>query len=335
MNRREFIALLGGAAAAWPLVARAQQAAPVYRIALVRTSGSVADLTETGNNPSFSVLFKELRRLGYDERQNLIVERYSGEGHQERYTELAREVVRARPDLIVAVSSPLVLIFKAVTDTIPVVGIMADPVAYGVVSNLARPGGNITGVSVDAGLETWAKRLQILQEVVPTAAKVGFLISRSSWDLAQGRAMQEAARRLGISLVGPPLEHPIQETEYRRVLGTMSHEHLDGLIVSDSADNFTYRRLIVSLAEIARLPTIYPYRTYFDEGGLMVYGSDIAAIYRWVARYIDRILRGAKPGEIPIYLESKFELLMNLKAAKALGLEIPPTLLARADEVIE
>jgi putative tryptophan/tyrosine transport system substrate-binding protein len=335
MKRRDFITLLGGAAAAWPLVARAQQAAPVYRIALVRTSGSVADLTETGNNPSFSVLFKELRRLGYDERQNLIVERYSGEGHQERYTELAREVVRARPDLIVAVSSPLVLIFKAVTDTIPVVGIMADPVAYGVVSNLARPGGNITGVSVDAGLETWAKRLQILQEVVPTAAKVGFLISRSSWDLAQGRAMQEAARRLGISLVGPPLEHPIQETEYRRVLGTMSHEHLDGLIVSDSADNFTYRRLIVSLAEIARLPTIYPYRTYFDEGGFMVYGSDIAAIYRWVARYIDRILRGAKPGEIPIYLESKFELLMNLKAAKALGLEIPPTLLARADEVIE
>jgi len=267
--------------------------------------------------------------------QNLIVERYSGEGHQEGYSELAHEVVRTEPHLIVAVSTPLVLIFKAVTDKIPVIGVMADPVAYGVVSNLARPGGNITGVSVDAGLETWAKRLQLLQEVVPTAAKVGYLNLRSSWDLAQGRAMQEAARQLGISLSGPPLEHPIQETEYRRVLGTMAQEHVDGLVVSDTADNFTYRRLIVRLAEVTRLPAIYPYRAYFDEGGLMVYGSDLAALYRWVAKYIDQILRGAKPGEIPIYLESKFDLLINLKAARALGLEVPPTLLARADEVIE
>ena len=147
--------------------------------------------------------------------------------------------------------------------------------------------------------------------------------------------MQESARRLGISLSGPPLEHPIQETEYRRVLGAMSHEHLDGLIVSDTADNFTYRRLIVSLAEVARLPTVYPYRTYFDVGGLMVYGSDLAALQRWVANDIDQILRGAKPGEIPIYQESKFDLLINLKAAKALGLTIPTSLLVRADEVIE
>jgi len=263
------------------------------------------------------------------------VERYSGEGHQERYAELAREVVRTKPHLIVAASTPLVLIFKAATDTIPIVGTMADPIAMGVVSNLAWPGGNVTGVSVDAGLEIWAKRLQILQEVVPTARNVGYLNLRSSWDLAQGRALQEASRRLGIALSGPPLEQPIQETEYRRVLGTMSHEHLDGLIVSDIADNFTHRRLIVSLAEIARLPTIYPYRAYFEEGGLMVYGSDLTALYRRVASYIDQILRGAKPGEIPIYLEAKFELLINLKATRALGLAVPTSLLVRADEVIE
>jgi putative tryptophan/tyrosine transport system substrate-binding protein len=212
---------------------------------------------------------------------------------------------------------------------------MADPVAFGIVPNLARPGGNITGISVDAGLEIWAKRLQILREVVPTAAKVGYLTPRPSWDLAQGRAVQEAARGLGISLSGPPLDQPIQETEYRRVLGVMSHERLDGLIVSDIADNFTYRRLIVRLAEAAQLPTVYPYRTYFEEGGLMVYGSDVAALFRLVASYIDQILRGAKPGEIPIYLESKFELLINLKAAKALGLAVPTSLLVRADEVIE
>jgi putative tryptophan/tyrosine transport system substrate-binding protein len=164
---------------------------------------------------------------------------------------------------------------------------------------------------------------------------VGYLNLRSSWDLAQGRALQEAARRLAIALSGPPLEQPIQETEYRRVLGTMSHEHLDGLIVSDTGDNVTYRRLIVSLAEAARLPTVYPYRTYFEEGGLMVYGSNVVAIYRLLASYIDQILRGAKPAETPIYLESKFELLINLKAAKALGLTVPTSLLVRADEVIE
>src|SRR5262245_27097125 len=335
LKRREFIALLGGAAAAWPLPARAQQAGNVYRVAVVRTPGLVADMTEAGDNPSFRAFFQELRRLGYVEGQNLIVERYSGEGHQERYPELARQVVRTEPHLIVAVSTPLVLIFKAVTDKIPVIGVMADPVAYGVVSNLARPGGNITGVSVDAGLETWAKRLQLLQEVVPTAAKVGFLHLRSSWHLPQGKAVQEAARQLGISLSGPPLEHPIQETEYRRVLGTMAQEQVNGLIVSDGPDNFTYRRLIVRLVETARLPAIYPSRTYFDEGGFMVYGSDLAASYRWAAKYMDQILRGAKPGEIPIYQESKFELSINLKAAKTLGLEVPPMLLARADEVIE
>lgn len=335
MRRREFLGVLGSSAVAWPIAAHAQQAVKTHRVAVVRTSGSVADIAEAADYPTFPALFKELRRLGYVERQNLIVERYSGEGQQVRYAELAREVVRTRPDVIVAVSSDMVLNFKAATDTIPVVGIMADPVAFGIVSNLARPGSNITGVSVDAGLEIWAKRLQILREVVPTAAKVGYLNSRSSWDLATGRAMQEAARQLGVSLSGPPLEPPIQETEYQRVLGTMSDEHVDGLIVSDTADNMAYRRLIVSLAEMARLPTIYPYRTYLDEGGLMVYGSDLAALYHWVARYIDQILRGEKPGEIPIYLESKFELLINLKAAKTLGLTIPTSLLVRADEVIE
>jgi len=334
MQRRTFITLLGGAAA-WPLTAHTQQPPNVHRIAIVRTSGSVADMSEAGDQPAFAALFKELRRLGYVEGQNLIVERYSGEGRQERYTELVREVVRTKPQLIFAISSPLVLIFKAMTDTIPVVGSMADPVAFGIVSSLARPGGNITGVSVDAGLETWAKRLQLLQELIPTAAKVGYLNVRSSWDLAEGRATQEAARRLGISLFGPPLETPIQETEYRRVLGSMSHERLDGLVVSDTADNFTYRRLIVGLAEMARLPAVYPYRTYFEEGGLMVYGSDLAGLYRWAARYIDQILRGTKPSEIPIYLESKFELMINLKAAKALGLTVPTSLLVRADEVIE
>ena len=131
------------------------------------------------------------------------MERYSGEGRRERHDEVAREVVGTNPHLIIAVSNPLVLIFKGLTNAIPIIGVMADPVAYGVVANLARPGGNVTGVSVDAGLETWAKRLQVMQEVIPTAAKVGYLNLRSSWDLAQGRFVQDSARRLGISLSGP------------------------------------------------------------------------------------------------------------------------------------
>jgi putative ABC transport system substrate-binding protein len=147
--------------------------------------------------------------------------------------------------------------------------------------------------------------------------------------------LRKAAQQAGISLFGPPLESPIQESEYRRVLATMSHERLDGLIVSDTSDNFTHRRLIINLVETARLPTIYPYRPFFDEGGLMVYGSDPATLYVWFARYIDQILGGAKPGEIPIYQDTKFELLINLRVAKALGLTVPTSLLVRADEVIE
>ena len=335
MRRREFIRLLGGSAAVWPLAVRAQQPAKVHRIAIVHPTASVADLTEAGDSAASRAMFKELRRLGYVEHQNLIVERYSGGGHQERYSELAREVVRTKPDLIAVFSNPLVETFKAATDTIPIVGAMGDPVAFGIVSSVARPGGNITGVSVSVSDEIWAKRLQILREVVPTAARVGYLTLRSQWDRLHASALREAAQQAGISLIGPPLESPIQETEYRRVLTTMSRERLDGLIVSDLSDNYTYRRLIVSLVEIARLPTIYPYRPFLDEGGLMVYGSDSGALYVWFARCIDQILRGTKPGEIPIYQETKFELLINLRVAKALGLDVPATLIARADEVIE
>jgi putative ABC transport system substrate-binding protein len=282
MRRREFITLLGGAAA-WPLAARAQQPVKMYRIAIVGPTLSVGEMNESADNPNYPALFKELRRLGYVEGHNLVVERHSAEGRPERYTELAREVARAKPDLIIVTTSPMVRTFKEVTDNIPVVGIMADPVAYGIVASVARPGGNITGISVEPGLEIWAKRLQILREIVPTAARVGFIASRLTWDGPQGGAMVAAARQAGISLLGPPIESPIKEGEYRRALGVMAQEHVGGLVVADSADNFAFRRLIVDLVEKARLPTVYPYRVYFDIGGLMVYGSDIADMYRRVA----------------------------------------------------
>ena len=204
MRRRDFIKVVVGSAAAWPLTAHAQQTAKTHRIALVHPSVSIADMRESGGYPLYAVLFKELRRLGYIEGVNLVVARYSAEGREERYPELCQEVVRTNPDIIVTARSNLALCFKAATATIPVVTTMGDPVPFGIVANIARPGGNITGVSVDAGLGIWAKRLQILREAVPTAAKVGLLGSRQWWSQPNTDALRKGAQQLGISLLGPP-----------------------------------------------------------------------------------------------------------------------------------
>ncbi len=261
--------------------------------------------------------------------------RYSGEGREDRYPELCGDVVGTKPDVIVTAASRLVLSFKAATHTIPVVASMADPVPFGIVTSLARPGGNITGVSVEAGLEIWGKRLQVLREAIPTASKVGFLGSRQIWDLpGQVPATREAAAQVGITLLGPPLES-LQEGEYRRVVDAMARGRVDGIIVGDQGEHVTYRRLIVNLADNARLPTVFRYREQFEVGALMAYGPSLADLYRRLAGYIDLILKGARPGELPIYLASKFELLVNQTAAKALGLTFPTSLLVRADEVIE
>jgi putative tryptophan/tyrosine transport system substrate-binding protein len=333
MRRRDFIKVVAGSAIVWPLATLAQQTAK-HRIAVVHPSISIADMSETGN-PIYAALFKELRRLGYIEGVNLVVARYSGEGREERFPELCQEVMRTKPDVIVATSSRLVLAFKAATDAVPVVASMADPVPFGIVTNIARPGGNITGVTVEAGTEIWGKRVQVLREAVPIALKVGFLGSRQIWSLPQVDASRQAAEQLGISLVGPPLESPIQAEEYRRVLGAMVQEHVDGVIVSDQAENTNYPQLIVDLVRAAKLPTVFPYREYFELGALIAYGPLLSDGYRRLAGYIDQILKGAHPGDLPIYLASKFDLVINLKTAKAIGITIPASLLVRADEVIE
>ena len=334
MRRRDFIKGIA-VSTTWPVVARAQQTAQTHRMALVHPSVSIADMSESGGNSNYAALFKELRRLGYIEGVNLVVTRYSGEGQEDRYPELCREVVRTKPDVIVTASTRLVLSFKAATNTIPVVASMADPVPFGIVTNIARPGGNITGVSMEAGLDIWGKRVQVLHEAVPTASKVGFVASRQIWSLPELNAVREAAQQVGISLLGPPLESPIQGEEYRRVLGAMAQEHVDGVIISDQAEHFPYRQLIVDLVRDAKLPAIFPFREYFEVGALMAYGPSTSDIYRRLAGYIDQILKGVHPGDLPIYLQSRFDLLVNLATAKALGLTIPPSLLVRADEVIE
>ncbi len=338
MNRRAFIALIGGAAVAWPLAARAQAQQPLklYRIAVVHPSHPIAVLSETGGNPYWRAFFQELRRLGYIEGQNLVVERYSAEGRGERYAELVSEVVPRKPDLIFVLTPSLVKGFKEATATIPIVAMVNDPVAHGVVTSLARPGGNVTGVSVDAGVEIWGKRLEILREAVPGVSRVGFLTTPSPRQEDQElRVLREATGAAGIALLGPLVDYPAQPPEYRRAFAAMAQAHADALIVSDAPENLTNRQLVVELVEANRLPAIYPLPDYVQLGGLMAYAVDLLDIFRYAANQVDRVLRGEKPGEIPFYQPAKFEMVVNLKTAKALGIEMPPSILARADEVIE
>jgi putative ABC transport system substrate-binding protein len=336
VQRREFITLLGGAAVAWPLAARAQQGGKAHRIAVVHPSHPIADLRETGSIVVYRAFFNELRRLGYVENRNLIVERYSAEGRTERHAEIARDVVKSRPDLIFAVTPELVRQFKAATTTIPIVALTADPIAFGLVASIARPGGNITGVSTDAGLEElWGKRLQILKELVPGVSKVALLGPRGWWDTVYGQEMPRLAQQIGVSIFGAAVGSPVQATEYRRAFAEISQGRADGLLVDGSADNLTNRRLIVELCERASLPAIYPYREYAEIGGLMTYAVELTSQGRRAATQVDEILRGANPGEIPFSLVTKYELIINLKAAKMLGLEISTMMLVRADEVIE
>jgi len=328
MMRREFIA--GLLVAATLGHARAQQPAKVHRIAIVTLAIPIAETTETGN-PFYRAFFHELRRFGYIEGRNLIVERYS----VERPTvELARDVLRSKPDVIFAISNPWVQLLKPLTATIPIVGTMGDPVGFGLVASLAHPGGNITGVS-DAGPEIVTKSLELLKEAFPQASRVGVLAARFPGRSLYSEQRQEAAKRLGLLVLAHRLDGTLQETEYRRFFEVMAQERADSLVVGGEAESWVYRRLIVELAEKNRLPAIYPFRDYVEAGGLLAYSYDLVEWWTRAAGCIAQILNGASPGDIPIYQATKFELVINLKAANAIGLTIPPSLLARADEVIE
>jgi putative ABC transport system substrate-binding protein len=326
MNRRDLIVGLWAVAIVGS--AQAQQSGKVYRIAVVVPSGPVAQLkSETG-------MLDELRRLGYVEGLNVSVERYSGGGRAARNPELVGDVVRRNPDVIIAFTNDVVLDFKAATSTIPIVGSLGTPVESGIVQSLARPGGNITGVTTDVGNEQWGKRHQLLKQLVPQATRFALLVSRP-WREQGDTAIREGYRAAGFTLVGPPFEYPINEAEYRRVFSATAQDGAEAIVVGDNVENWENRRLIVELAEKHRIPAIYPFRIFVDAGGLMSYGISIAEFGRRMAAVVDRVLKGAKPADIPVYQPTKFELVINLKAAAALGLTIPPELRAVADEEIE
>jgi len=212
---------------------------------------------------------------------------------------------------------------------------MSDPVAWGIVESLGRPGGNVTGVAVDAGIEMSGKQLELLKELLPQPSSVGYLASRGVWEGHPAAvAVREAAQRMGISLLGAILES-FEEAEYRRVFAAMKQEGVAGILVSLQADNIAHRKLIAELARDSRLPTLFPYREFVELGWLIHYGPSIAEYCRLAAPLIDQILQGAKPADLPVIQSARFELVINVETAKALGITVPPTLLARADEVIE
>ena len=344
MRRRDFIMAFVSAAAVSATRAigraQAQQEAKAYRIAFVSPSEPVGHMNEgRKEDPGYNAFFHRLRELGYIEGQNLVIERYSAEGRTEHWAEMAGEIVRSNPDLIFVEQYRLVRDFKAATNTIPIVGYGGDPVAFGIVSSLARPGGNITGITADTGprqgTSLEVKSLEFLREMVPTASRVAYLASSAMWESPYGSVLREQAQSLKISLLGPPLTPPFDEAEYRRVFAAIVEARADALIVPGQTENFTNRRLIVELAETYGLPAVHPSRLFTEIGGLMSYNSDVPDAYRHAADQSDQILKGAKPGDIPFYQPTKYELTINLNTAKALGLTIPQSILALANEVIE
>jgi putative ABC transport system substrate-binding protein len=308
--------------------ARAQKAAKQHRLAII-ASRPVALIDAT---PVFKAFFEKLRRLGLVEGQSLAVERYSGGGRPEGYADLAREVVDRKPEVIVAGTNPIALAVRAASGTTPIVWVGVEGIRAGLAVSLAHPGGSITGVDMN-DYEVWGKRLQILKEAVPSASKVAFLLMRDTWEL-NGQRLREMSRRLEIALVGMAVVEATP-SEYQRVFSEILPERPDAIIVHDIGDLLHHRQLIVELVEKSRLPAMYGSREFVEVGGLMAYQADQGEVGRRVADDVHEILNGANPGDIPIYQASKFAFVVNLKAAKAIGLTVPPALLALADEVIE
>jgi len=328
MKRREFITLLGGAVAAWPLAVRAQQpAGRVYRIGWLSTGSR-------GQQLHLIKAFEEgLRNLGYRVGENVVIEYRFADGEMERLPALAAELVRLGVDVIVAGNISTGAAMKA-TATIPIVMTNSvDPIGTGLVASLARPGGNVTGFAQDTGGELNGKRLELLKEILPSLLRVGILWNP---DFASNRSrltsIKEAARTLGLMLV---------EVEARGLDGleesfaTMVRERAQGFVVLSDSVLFNYRGKVGAMAVRNRLPAISVGREYAEAGLLLTYGVDFRDQFRRSAVFVDKIFKGAKPADLPVELPTKFELVINLKTAKALGLDVPPTLLARADEVIE
>jgi len=308
---------------AWPLVARAQPSGKIWRI------GFIAHRYEEFYDP----LFQGLRELGYTAGQNLVVERRDAEGRVERFKEFAAEMVQLKVDLIIVVTTPAALAARDATTTIPIVHPAAiDPVGTGLIASLAHPGGNVTGLAV-LNAETSAKRLELLREVVPGLSRGAVLWNAANpantlaWKETEG-----AGRALGVAIQSHEVRGP---GDFEGAFAMIAQQRPDILLVLQDALTLEYRKEIIGFALRERLPSMFVGKLWAEEGGLMSYGDRLPERYRRAAGLVDRILKGAKPADLPVEQPTTFELVVNLKTAKAIGLTLPPAFLARADQVIE
>ena len=329
MRRREFIAGLGGAAA-WPMVVRAQQADQL--IAHPRIAFLGAEFAST-NQHFFDAFRQGMIEHGYVDGQNItLVERWA-EGRSEHFPELIDELLRLKANVILAASLPAALAAKSGTTTIPIVFIASDPLESGLVSSLARPDGNLTGLSLSLGDEFSSKWLELLKEAVSNVSRVAVLWNPvNPVNSRYVSVLQGAAEKLGIMLQPQGVSDPDQFTG---AFATIVAERSQALVVVIDPLTVRYRERIVELAMQNRLPTMYGFREFVEAGGLIAYGVNVPDLCRRAAIYVDKIIKGAKPADLPVEQPTKFELVINLNTAKALGLDVPATLLARADEVIE
>ena len=326
MNRREFMSLLGGAAAAWPLAARAQQSGKLPTI------GFLGSTTASAASPWVAAFLRRLHELGWIEGHTIAIEYRWAEGRAERSAEIATEFVRLKVDVILTFGAPQVIAAKQATSVIPIVFAAAgDPVGNALVASLSRPGGNITGLSIQ-GTDLAGKRLELLREVVPDLRRLVIManVGAPGAILEMGE-VQAMARTLGLEIV--TLE--IRRMEDIGPAFDALKGGADALYVCIDPLLGTHRTRINTLALGARMPTMYAIREFVEAGGLMSYGPNFPDLFRRAAEFVDNVLRGMKPSDIPVEQPTKFDLAVNLKTAKALGLTVPPTLLARADEVIE
>ncbi len=329
MNRREFITLLGGAAAVWPLAARAQQG--------VRRIGVLMGFAESDREEeAFVGAFREeLQKLGWAEGRNIRIDtRWATALDAETRQRFAKELVALQPDLILSRNTPTTAALLQQTLTIPIIFVnVSDPVGSGLVASFARPGGNVTGfTNIEPTMAS--KWLELLKEIAPRVNRVAFLFNPATAPYAEYylNSFKAAAPSFAMEAVAAPVR---DTSELESVIAEQARAPNGGLLVMTDSFLVTHRAEITSLAARYRLPALYPYRFFAELGGLLSYGNDVVDNFRRAASYADRILKGAKPSELPVQAPVKFALVINLKTAKALGLDIPPQLLARADEVIE
>jgi putative ABC transport system substrate-binding protein len=327
MERRAFISSITVGLLAAPLAAEAQQAGKVPRIGYLAFN--------LATSPHLHEAFRQgLRDLGYVEGRNIVIEYRDTEGKFERFPALAAELVSLRVDLIVAGAFQATLAAKNATKTIPIIMVaVADPVRIGLIASLVRPGGNITGLALFAGTEIFGKHLELLKEAVPNLSRVAVLSNPANpMHVLRLREVEVAGRSLGVQVQILKAQGP---EEFDSAFAAMTRERAGALYVVGDPMFVSHRRRFAELAAKSRLPAVYELKDHAEAGGLMVYGPSTLDMYRRAAPYVDKILKGAKPGDLPVEQPTKFELVINLKTAKALGLKIPPSLLARADEVIE